>query len=150
FWRDIASLGGGAYAVIPLAGGVRPISTPFDLRLGEINRDLVRHTVVFGSAASREAQRKKLTLARDLPAEAAADRAGYLARAGGVAGGEGQRREHLAGTASRRERLLEEAADLDRLRHKYIDEKQLRHANRLDSQVLTILRKQATSRWLRF
>src|SRR5207248_10789006 len=84
-WRDIAQKGRGAYAAIPQAGGVHSISTPFDRRLHEINRDLVRHTILFGPAARRTTDQKKLAMAGDLPAEAAADRAGCLAREGRIA-----------------------------------------------------------------
>ena len=52
-FTDITEKAGGAYAVIPLDGGVRSLTTPFDLRLQEINRELVRQTIPFGSKRTK-------------------------------------------------------------------------------------------------
>ncbi len=178
YWKDIAQRGRGAYVAIPQAGGVRVLSTPFDKRLAEINAELVKHTLLFGPAAKRDADQKKLTVAGGLPAEVAADRAGYLAKEGKTAPYDlldalragkvrlealrteefppelqkmtaQQRQEHINKLARARAKLLKEAHDLDRQRGEHLARELLRNKNSFDSQVLEMLRRQA-SRRMRF
>jgi hypothetical protein len=176
-WRDIARKGRGCFVVIPQTGGVRRVTTPHDKRLGEINADLVRNTILFGPASKRESDQKKLAVAADLPVEAAADRAGYLAKEGiaapydlidAIRAGKvkledlpthelpaemqkmtmSQRLEYLGKLARTRAALLREAFDLDRQRAGAAELQ--RNRDSFDGQVLEVLRKQAMSRRLRF
>jgi hypothetical protein len=178
YWKDIARLGSGAYVAIPLEGGVRKITTPHDKRLAEINGDLVRLTLLYGPAAKRETDSKKLDVARALATEVAADRAGYLAKEGKTAAYDlldniragkvkleslrvedlpadmqkmtaQERRDYLAKVARTRTKLLQEAYDLDRQRNVLIGKELNRNKDSFDSQVLEMLRKQA-SKHLKF
>ena len=55
FWKDICVKAEGAYVQIPQDGGVKQVvTTPFDKRLGEINRELARTTLVFGKADEKD------------------------------------------------------------------------------------------------
>jgi hypothetical protein len=84
-WKDIAAKAEGSYAAIPQAGGVVAIATPFDKRLGEINRELARTTLVYGPAYFRGAGLAKTVEAAKLPDSSAAERAGVIAKRGGKA-----------------------------------------------------------------
>ncbi len=175
YWKDIAQRGGGAYVAIPQAGGVRTFTTPHDRRLAEINTELIRNTILFGPAVRREADLKKLDVARGLPVEVAADRVGYLAKEGRTASYDLidnirmgkvkleslrveelpadmqkmtalQRRDHLGKVARVRAKLLQEAYELDRQRGEQIRKELQRHKDSFDSQVLEVLRKQVSKR----
>jgi hypothetical protein len=175
YWKEIAQQGRGMYRAVPLAGGVPSIRTPFDSRLREINRELVRNTIVFGGAARREFDQKNLKIAADLPAEVAADRAGYLARVGRTApcdlidalragkvrletlridempGGlrklsAPERDERLDRVGKLRDRLLEEAWKLDQKRRAFIANRMLRDRVGFDDQVVGVLHRQVRSR----
>ena len=61
------------------------VATPFDKRLGEINSELARGTVVYGSERLRAAGEAKKEAAAALAAPAAADRIGYMAKDGKAA-----------------------------------------------------------------
>jgi hypothetical protein len=84
-WKDIAVKAEGSYAAIPQEGGVVAVATPFDKRLGEINRELARTTLVYGLGAMRDAGVAKAEEAARLPESSAAERAGYFAKRGGKA-----------------------------------------------------------------
>jgi Mg-chelatase subunit ChlD len=171
-WKEICTLGGGAYVAIPQAGGVQTIKTTFDKRLAEINAELVKNTLIYGDAKKKEADNKKLQMAGALPAEIAADRVCYLAKEGMAAhydlldaGRAGkvkweslraeelpsvlekmtprERREHVSKLAEQRAKLLLEARDLDRKRHVQITRTLTENKDSFDSQVFQILRKQA-------
>jgi Mg-chelatase subunit ChlD len=175
YWKDICEKAGGAYAAIPQGGGAAGLSTPFDKRLAEINNELARTTLVFGDNRKRDADGKKAQVVLTLPQEVAADRAGYLAKEGKVARYDlldsiragkikletlraeelpaelqkmtpKERREHLAKVAAQRAKLLREAHELDRQRTAHIAKELAKNKNSFDSQVLEMLRKQATRR----
>src|SRR5205823_5812804 len=74
-WRDVARRSEGSYAAIPQDGGVVAVATPFDKRLGEINSELARSTLVYGTGAHRTLGMAKARAAGGLPAGPAADRA---------------------------------------------------------------------------
>src|SRR5439155_10055193 len=84
----------GSYAVIKQDGGVLPVvATPFDRRLGEINGELARSTLVHGKGEARRDGEDKKRAADELskptapggaPASAA-ERAGFQAKQGKVA-----------------------------------------------------------------
>jgi hypothetical protein len=172
-WKDIAEKGGGAYVAIPQAGGVRNIATPYDRRLSEINTELAKTTLVFGAARKREEDAKKLAAVTSLPAEVAADRAGYLAKENKVASYDlldviragklkletlrpeelpadmqkmtaNERSAHLGKVGQHRARLLKEALELDRQRLAYIGKELAKNPDSFDNQVLDLLRKQAS------
>jgi len=48
YWKDISTKAAGSYAAIPQGGGAQRVSTEFDRRLGEINTELARSTLIFG------------------------------------------------------------------------------------------------------
>jgi Mg-chelatase subunit ChlD len=178
YWKDIAQKALGSYVAIPQAGGIRTYSTPLDRRMSELNAELVRNTIVYGSAAKREADEKKLRLAAALPAEVAADRVGYLAKENRTAAYDlldairagktrleslrteelnaemqkmslRDRAEHLHRVGLLRSKLLKEAFDLDRKRCPLIQQEMTRNKDSFDSQVFELLRKQ-TSKRMRF
>jgi hypothetical protein len=175
YWKDICEKGGGAYAAIPQGGGAASTSTPFDKRLVEINAELTRTVIVYGDARKRDADSKKAQVALSLPAEVAADRAGYLAKEGKVARYDlldtiragkiklemirleelppdlqkmtlKERQDHLAKIGQLRTRLLREANDLDRQRSAHIGKLLAKNKDSFDSQVLEMLRKQTYRR----
>jgi hypothetical protein len=84
-WKDIAAKAEGSYVAIPQNGGAVVVATPFDKRLGEINTELARTTLPFGETKAREAGEDKAHAAAGLGAEAAAERAGFLAKTGKAA-----------------------------------------------------------------
>lgn len=87
FWRDICAKAEGSFVQIQQDGGVVAVETPFDKRLGEINGELVRTTVVYGDAKTRAIAKDKAETTATLPAPAAADRVGFLAKGAAPGGG---------------------------------------------------------------
>jgi hypothetical protein len=81
-WSEIAKQSEGTYVGIAQEGGVVAIATPFDKRLGEINTDLARNTLVYGTKEVQRDGTTKNAAAASLPAGPAADRAGLAAKAG--------------------------------------------------------------------
>jgi Mg-chelatase subunit ChlD len=84
-WQEICKKAEGSYAQIAQTGGVVAVATPFDKELSEINSELAKSTLVYGTHAMRRAGGEKLAEARALPAGAAADRAAYAAKSGKAA-----------------------------------------------------------------
>ena len=174
-WKDICEQGKGAYVAIPLAGGIKGISTPFDRRLGEINTELARGTIVFGDPTKREGDLKKAKAVESLTAECAADRAGYMAKMGRVAHYDlleailsgkvklasipsqqlptdiqkmdaKERMEYFEKLAEKRTKLLTEARDLDKQRSVHLMREMEKNKDSFDAQVLLMLRKQTSRR----
>lgn len=87
FWKDIASKAEGTFSQIVQDGGAVVVKTPFDEKLAEINGKLARSNVAYGSARKRAADKVKTDAAAALPTEAAAERAGYAAKAPSSSGG---------------------------------------------------------------
>jgi hypothetical protein len=85
YWQDICVKAEGTYVQVAQEGGVVAVATPFDKRLGEINSELARGTVVYGSERLRAAGEAKKEAAAALAAPAAADRIGYMAKDGKAA-----------------------------------------------------------------
>jgi hypothetical protein len=48
-WKQICAKAEGSYAQIAQAGGVVAVATPYDKRLAEINGELTRSTLVYGT-----------------------------------------------------------------------------------------------------
>ncbi|MBI3548372.1 MAG: VWA domain-containing protein [Elusimicrobia bacterium] len=86
-WRRVARLGEGKYLAIAHDGGVAAVSTPFDERLAELNREVGSTRVAFGRGRAKSAARKarEVSLLAHAAPAAAADRAAYMAVAGGSA-----------------------------------------------------------------
>jgi hypothetical protein len=152
YWQDICVKAEGTFVQIAQEGGVLAVATPFDKRLGEINTELARGTVVYGGAKLREMATGRLEKAATLPAPAAADRASFFARSGRAAGYDlidaikdkkvklenlkteelpeemrkmtpAERKEHLEKLEKRRAELGKEALELDKKRSNFIKEK---------------------------
>jgi hypothetical protein len=89
-WQEIARKAEGRFVQIDQSGGMTAIETPFDERLAELSGKLSGTTLFYGDARLRETARAKLAeagVAADAaPAEAKAERAGYLAKSGRIAG----------------------------------------------------------------
>jgi Mg-chelatase subunit ChlD len=92
YWQDICVKSEGTYVQIPQEGGVTVVATPFDKRLGELNADLARTTVVYGSAAKQAESLHKAEGAMGMGGmggmyggSSAADRAAFTGKTGRVA-----------------------------------------------------------------
>src|SRR5436309_1998178 len=68
-----------------LKGGLVAVATPFDKRLGEINDELAKSTLTFGSRRKQEADSEKALEATKLAPAAKADRGGFVGKDGKVA-----------------------------------------------------------------
>ena len=174
-WKDICEQAKGAYVAIPLEGGIKGIPTPFDRRLGEINAELARGTIIFGDPTKREGDLKKMKVVESLTASIAADRAGYMAKMGRVARYDlldsiqsgrvklasvptqqlptelqrlnlEERTEFYQKLADTRAKLLTEARDLDRQRSAHMMKEMDKNKDSFDAQVLLMLRKQTSRR----
>lgn len=151
-WKDVCAKAEGSFAQIAQTGGVVAVATPFDKRLGEINRELAGSTVVFGDERMRRAGRAKAEEAASLPAAPAADRAGFAGKSGSTAKGYDlidaiknkeikleelketdlpddlrkltveQRKTYLDDLDKKRGQLQKEAVELDKKRQEYIKE----------------------------
>jgi Mg-chelatase subunit ChlD len=85
-WQEICRKAEGSYVQIPADGGkVQIVATPYDKRLGEINTEMAKTTLVYGGAAQQRADKDKADGATKLAAPTAADRAAYNAKSGQVA-----------------------------------------------------------------
>lgn len=89
-WQDIARLGEGRYAAIPADGGVAVVEAPQDGRLAELNRELGKTLVPYGSRARQASVSRKQAASAAAPAAATADRLSYNARTGKTVQGEGE------------------------------------------------------------
>jgi Mg-chelatase subunit ChlD len=80
YWQDIARKAEGQYVQIAQDGGVVAVATPFDKRLSEINADLTRSTVCYGTWQMQQEGQAKANAALQLAAPAAAERAAFNAK----------------------------------------------------------------------
>lgn len=87
-WQEIARSAEGRYTSIAQSGGMVAVRTPFDERLGELNRRLNATVLAYGRASEVHAARGRLSLAERAEGEEAAGRASALARAPSAVGGE--------------------------------------------------------------
>jgi hypothetical protein len=82
YWQEICRLAEGRFVQIDAQGGsVAVIATPYDKDLAAINADLVKNTIIFGSAEMQKAAGKAKGGGGKLDGAAAADRAGFFANA---------------------------------------------------------------------
>lgn len=73
-WREIAKLGEGEYSAIAQEGGMQIVSTPYDERLAELNREIGKTIVPYGGAATRNTVIMKQRAAEAAAPAAASDR----------------------------------------------------------------------------
>lgn len=88
-WQEIAKLGEGEYSSIAQEGGMQIVSTPFDERLSELNREVGKTIVPYGGAAARSTVVAKQKAAEAAPAPAASDRLAFNAATGKAVQGGG-------------------------------------------------------------
>ncbi len=81
-WKEIASLGKGVYASIAQDGGVAVVATPMDKELADLSRQLDGTTLIYGDAHENARVAAKAEAVAAAPPPAAADRGGYMAKAG--------------------------------------------------------------------
>jgi Mg-chelatase subunit ChlD len=84
-WQEIARAGDGHYARIDQNGGMPPQVTPVDAELARLNRELASTVVAGGSVAERAKTSERLAARKAMPAPAAAEAAGYFAKAESLA-----------------------------------------------------------------
>lgn len=107
FWQEIAGLGGGHYAQIDASGGMPAMVTPQDAELARLNRELASTVVVGGSVSERKKTNEALAARAAMPAPAAAEAAGYYAKAPSLASHdlvdkpEAAQRQELSGLVGR-------------------------------------------------
>lgn len=85
YWQDICAKSEGAYVQIAQDGGVAAVATPYDRRLGEINSEMSKTTLTYGSQPAQAAGEAKKAEATVLAVTAGADRAAFNAKSGRVA-----------------------------------------------------------------
>lgn len=161
FWQEIALKAEGTYVPIQQDGGVvAAIETPFDKRLAEINGELTKTTIVYGSREKQLADGKKNEDSLKLAAPAAAERAAYNAKAGGQAAAfdlldcikngrvkleelkkdelpaemqkmtVAEQKTHLDKIDKQRSELTKESLDLDKKRQDYIAKENAKNASK--------------------
>jgi Mg-chelatase subunit ChlD len=150
-WKDIAAKAEGSYVGIQQDGGVVAVDTPFDKRLAEINDELAKSTLVYGSRRKQSEGKEKAEEATKLAPAAKADRAGFSGKDGKAAAydlldaikskdvdlkslkeeelpeelrklDEKGRKEYLDKLDEKRKKLSSEALDLDKKRQSHIAE----------------------------
>jgi len=150
-WKDIAIKAEGSFVAIAQEGGVVAVATPFDKRLGEINDEMAKRTLVYGSRRKQADDKEKATEATKLAPAAKADRAGISGKDGKAAAYDlldaiknkevdldklkkeelpeelqkldaKGRKEYLDKLAADRKKLTDEALELDKKRQGYIAE----------------------------
>jgi hypothetical protein len=159
FWRDICAKAEGSYVQIAQEGGVVAIDTPFDKRLVEINGEVARTILVFGTPEQQREGLAKNGAALGLCPEAAAGRVACQAKWGQAAAycladniKQGkvkledlkkeelpeqlrgltlkEQKEYLAKLDRKREGLNKEALELDKKRTEFIARKQAEAASK--------------------
>jgi len=80
FWHEIADKAEGEYAAILQDGGTVAIATPYDEKISSVNASLAGTVIGYGDMAVQRAVEGKLAVNAAAPAEAIADRAGFLVK----------------------------------------------------------------------
>ncbi|MEL7543609.1 MAG: vWA domain-containing protein [Pseudomonadota bacterium] len=107
-WNEIARLGGGVFAQIPLSGNVQVIETPYDQDIQRLQRQLDSTIIPYGTQRTRAGYREKLSSRRTATAASTADRAAYYTKQRG-------KREVVTGGGDLLAELESGAVDLERL-----------------------------------
>lgn len=84
-WREIASTGGGVYFALEQSGNVTAMNTPQDKKLLELNAELAKTVVPYGSKEQQAAVLDKADSFKKMPLEAAAARVAVNSLTGGRA-----------------------------------------------------------------
>jgi len=79
-WNEIADKAEGEYAAILQDGGTVAIATPYDAEISTVNTALAGTVIGYGDMAVQRAVEGKLAVNAAAPAEAIADRAGFLVK----------------------------------------------------------------------
>lgn len=173
-WRRISARTGGEYTSIAQDGGVVAVDTPFDQRLSELNHEVARTVLGWGSLADKQSAQRKLDNRIHMSAQSAAEAASYSAKAArmndedlvdALAGGrslaeiptdelpdemqsmsERERAAHVARARERRSALNAEILELSRQRAAYLrDAEEAAGVDQgFDGQVLQALKRQAS------
>jgi hypothetical protein len=85
YWKDIAVKSEGSFVAIAQDGGVKVVSTPFDAKLADLNRELTKTVLVYGDKEQKEADADKSRRALSLTTEMASSRIAFQAKNGQVA-----------------------------------------------------------------
>lgn len=80
-WRKLADAAGGDYTSIAQDGGVVAVATPYDTALWELNNQLTRTVLSYGSVEAKRASQVKLGNRASMSVSAAAEAASYSAKA---------------------------------------------------------------------
>jgi len=80
FWNEIADKAEGEYAAILQDGGTVAVATPYDDSITSVNSALAKTVIGYGDMTVQRAVEGKLAVNAAAPAEAIADRAGFLVR----------------------------------------------------------------------
>jgi len=175
-FKEIAEMSGGIYGNINSSGGMRTINCDQDARLADINRQMLRTAIPFGDATKRDKSAKLFEAMASLPNDAAADRAGIMAKVRRLSGGgdlldavrTGQvrlaalkaeelpaemakmspkeREDHLDKVSQERSKLFQQAIELDRQRVPFLVKELEKSKDSLDFQVMDMVRKQTQKR----
>jgi len=158
-WKDIAAKSEGSFVAIAQNGGVQAISTPFDKKLTELNRELTKTVLVYGDRRQQADDKKKNEASLRLDAESASSRIGYQAKNQQVAAyclldsikqgrvklenlkkdelpeelrklSVKEQKENLEKLAKKREELNKKVLELDRKRTTHLAEEQARLAKK--------------------
>lgn len=79
-FKEIAHANQGSFTTIKQGGGMAAVSTPWDDRLAELNRELSETTVMYGKDSVRKRARRKVRMAGGAGGEAGASRAGFYSK----------------------------------------------------------------------
>jgi Mg-chelatase subunit ChlD len=179
YWKEIASLAGGSYVKIEQATHVKTHTTTHDRRLREINAELAKTILVWGSGTKRDTDAKKARETAGLTDAIAADRLSYFVKEGRTATYDlldsmrfgkvrydslkiddlpselqkldaKERREFLLKVSRARTALLREARELDRKRNADLARELAKDKGGLDYQVREMLRNQGKRARLRY
>lgn len=142
-WKEIAQLGEGSYVAIAQSGGMVAIATPMDAELAELNRQLGKTIVAYGSDTARRSLTAKQMAAEAAPAAVSADRLTFNARYGVAVQGEGELLDSLASgklTLSdvKKDQLPTEWQNLSDSELKARIEQQQKERNELQAQILKL------------
>lgn len=88
-WQEIARLSEGEYVQIGQTGDMVAVATPMDADLHRLNSELSDTAVAYGKPATRREVSSKMSYASSAPAEAVAERMGFLSKSKTVITGEG-------------------------------------------------------------
>lgn len=172
-WRKLADAAGGDYTSIAQDGGVVAVATPYDTALWELNNQLTRTVLSYGTAEQQRTSHLKLGNRASMSVSAAAEAASYSAKAarmneedllGALEGGKSladiprehlpadmqamspeARATHVAGVRAKRDALNAEIRELSAKRDAFLrDAERAAGVDRgFDGKVLDSLRKQA-------